>query len=57
MYSKFLDYFFPICGGTGGSVLGFITLERIIGVIIFSFIGATIGYFVKYFYDKIFKKK
>ena len=57
MYNKFFDYLFPILGGTGGSVLAFITLNQIISVVVFSFIGATIGYFVKYFYDKIFKKK
>jgi len=56
MNNKFFDYLFPIGGGTGGSIIGFITLEGIISVIVFSFIGATIGYFVKYFYDKMFKK-
>ena len=55
--NKFFDYLFPITGGAGGSILGFVTLEQIAGVVIFSFIGASIGYFVKFFYDKIFKKK
>lgn len=57
MSNKFLDYFFPVSGGTCGSILGFVTLNQVISVIIFSFIGATIGYFVKYFWDKCLKNK
>jgi len=57
MNNKLFDFLLPITGGIGGSILGFVTLEQIIIVIIFSFIGASIGYFVKYFYDRLFKKK
>lgn len=57
MNNKFFDFLFPITGGISGSILGFVTLEQIASVIIFSFIGATIGYFVKYFYDKLLKRK
>ena len=56
MNNKFFDYLFPIGGGAGGSIIGFVTLEGIIAVAIFAFIGATIGYFTKYFYDKLLKK-
>lgn len=57
MNNKFFDYLFPVSGGAGGSIIGFVTVESIISVIILSFVGATIGYFVKYFYDRVFKKK
>jgi len=57
MNSKFFDYLFPVIGGAGGSVLGFITLNQVVSAIILSFIGAIIGCFVNYLWNKFFKKK
>jgi len=69
MNSKFLDYLSSIGGGTGGGIFGFIKFNNISEIITFdiiihtilitimaAFIGATIGYFTKCFWDKIFKK-
>jgi len=55
--NNILNYLFPVGGGISGSIIGFITWEQIIGVAMCAFIGAIIGYFTKYFLDKILKKK
>jgi len=61
MNNKILDYVFPVIGGTGGSLLSVITIEGLaqtaVSALIFSFIGAVVGFGVKKALDAIFKKK
>lgn len=54
--SKFFSYLFPVSGGAGGSLFGFITFGEIaqtaISAAIFAIVGGIIGYFV----NKLMKK-
>jgi len=58
--NKFFNYFFPIGGGAGGSLFGFITFGEIaqtaISAAIFAIIGGILGYFVNKLMNKIDKK-
>ena len=61
MTNKILDFAFPIAGGAGGGLLSVITIESLaqtaVSALIFSFIGAVVGFGVKKALDAIFKKK
>lgn len=60
MNNKFFEYLFPITGGAGGSLFGFITFGEImqtaVSAAIFAIVGGVIGYFVSKLMKKIDKK-
>ena len=55
--SKFFDYFFPVTGAAGGSILAVPVWETAITAMIFALIGGVVGYMVKKALDCIFRKK
>ncbi|MBA7500896.1 hypothetical protein ES704_03658 [subsurface metagenome] len=60
MNNKFFAYLFPVGGGAGGSLFGFITFGEIaqtaVSAAIFAIVGGVIGYFVSKLMKKIDKK-
>jgi hypothetical protein len=57
MSNKISNLFSPLGGITGALIEAGPTLNSIYVTVIFAIIGATVGYFVKLFWDYIFKKK
>ena len=51
--SKALDYLWSLGGGTTGSIIGFMTLGRLLEVMLMAALGAAIGWSIKFLMDSL----